>query len=266
MLIRVSTACPQTDRPYITHWRDKRVEPDEVEGEEKGEVACSIVAMCSGSRKNKMPTSQQFRMLWCGAQNPPQVAPLQLFTSLRPLLCHPVLDSCNASKHFNQTACKKCPTKKGRTHSAERERVGVAGGAGCESMGQLNDAYKLPASALNAFVSVFLPRHELRFTHSHSLTLAHPALTLTLSYSLCLIRMQRRRAKSETVCQSEMTEKRRETTETSCSKEGREGEWKWGIGRNDREAATTWREKTQFDLIKTNFRLWAGKICAPFLR
>lgn len=122
-------------------------------------------------------------------------------------------------------------------------------------MGQLNDAYKLPASALNAFVSVFLPRHELRFTHSHSLTLAHPALTLTLSYSLCLIRMQRRRAKSETVCRSEMTEKRRETTETSCSKEGREGEWKWGIGRNDRGAATTWREKTQFDLIKTNFRL-----------
>lgn len=156
---------------------------------------------------------------------------------------------------FQSNSLQKVPNQK-RAHTQCTERKSGRGrGAGCESMGQLNDAYKLPASALNAFVSVFLPRHELRFTHSHSLTLAHPALTLTLSYSLCLIRMQRRRAKSETVCQSEMTEKRRETTETSCSKKGREGEWKWGKGSDDRGAATTWREKTQFDLIKTNFRL-----------
>lgn len=156
---------------------------------------------------------------------------------------------------FQSNSLQKVPNQK-RAHTQCRERKSGRGrGAGCESMGQLNDAYKLPASALNAFVSVFLPRHELRFTHSHSLTLAHPALTLTLSYSLCLIRMQRRRAKSETVCQSEMTEKRRETTETSCSKEGREGEWKWGKGSDNGGAATTWREKTQFDLIKTNFRL-----------
>lgn len=147
---------------------------------------------------------------WRLCNSPPPSAPFSA------TLCWTVATPANIS--IKQPA-KSAQPKKG-AHTVHRERRGRGRGAGCESMGQLNDAYKLPASALNAFVSVFLPRHELRFTHSHSLTLAHPALTLTLSYSLCLIRMQRRRAKSETVCQSEMTEKRRETTETSCSKEG----------------------------------------------
>lgn len=110
---------------------------------------------------------------------------------------------------FQSNRLQKVPNQK-RAHTLCPERVGVAeGGRGRESMGQLNDAYKLPASALNAFVSMSLPRHELRFTHSHSHSASQPALTLTLSYSLCLIRMQRRRAKSETVYQSEMTEKKR---------------------------------------------------------
>lgn len=52
---------------------------------------------------------------------------------------------------------------------------------------QLNDAHKLPASALNAFVSLSMPchampRHELRFTHSFS-TSPLP-LHFSLSHSL----------------------------------------------------------------------------------
>lgn len=119
-------------------------------------------------------------------------------------LCWTVATPANISI---KQAAKSAQPKKG-AHTVPREGVGVAEG-GSESMGQLNDAYKLPASALNAFVSMSLPRHELRFTHSHSHSASQPALILTLSYSLCLIRMQRRRAKSETVCHSEMTEKKR---------------------------------------------------------
>lgn len=74
---------------------------------------------------------------------------------------------------FQSNSLQKVPNQK-RAHTQCTERgVGVAGEAGRASMGQLNDAYKLPASALNAFVSVFLPRHELRFTHSHSLLHSH---------------------------------------------------------------------------------------------
>lgn len=222
--VNPSVHCMSANWPTIHHaltrqkgWARRGGEEREAE-----EVACSIVAMCSGSRKNKMPTSQQFRMLWCGAQNPPQVAPLQL--SPPPTACHhssatlcwTVATPANISI---KQAAKSAQPKKG-AHTVQRERVGVAEG-GRASMEQLNDAYKLPASALNAFVSMSLPRHELLFTHSHS---PNPALTLTLSYSLCLIRMQRRRAKSETVYQSEMTEKKRNNRDELQQRVGVGGE------------------------------------------
>lgn len=199
-------------------WARRRGAEEEREAEG---VACSIVAMCSGSRKNKMPTSQQFRMLWCGAQNPPQVAPLQISPPPPfPLLSHPVLDSCNASKHFNQTGCKKCPTKKGRTQCAEREWAWQREG-GREFMGQLNDAYKLPASALNAFVSMSLPRHELRFTHSHS----HSPSLHSHSHSHSVIHFASFACKGDVQKAKQFARpkwwKRRETTETSCSREWR---------------------------------------------
>lgn len=137
-------------------------------------------------------------------------------------LCWTVATPANISI---KQAAKSAQPKKG-AHTVPRERVGVAEGSRA-SMGQLNDAYKLPASALNAFVSMSLPRHELRFTHSHSHSASQPALTLTLSYSLCLIRMQRRRAKSETVCHSEMTEKKRNNRD--------ELQQRVGVGGGERE-------------------------------
>lgn len=125
MLIRVSTACPQTDRPYITHWHG-RVEKERERGWER-ETACSIVAIVAVA-----VVKTTFQMLWCGPQLWHIHSPLT--TPLPPSipLCHPPpsmscvlsLGSCNASKHFNQTGCKKRQRKDAQNIADEAPAAG----------------------------------------------------------------------------------------------------------------------------------------------
>lgn len=198
-----------------------------------------------------MPASSSCRVLWCGAQ--------RTLRKWRP--SHSGLHSCNASKHFNQTAGQKVHNRKRDAHTHTHAHTGGVGVAGSwRAMGQLNDAYKLSASALNAFVSMSLPRHELRFTHSHS----QPALTHSLTLAQ-LFTLPHSHAKATCKKRNDGKEEKQQRTETSCSRERVDvGVGGKGAGTGEVRSASTWQEKTQFDLIKTNFRLWAGKICARF--